>query len=90
MQKESSNNNILYEVIYVRLFLIIALVFYHAFAVFSGAWAPIADYPNIPVYSIIDKLSYACLLETFVFISGYILGYQVSKKGDEYIQTKQF
>lgn len=90
MQKESSNNNILYEVIYVRLFLIIALVFYHAFAVFSGAWAPIAGYPNIPVYSIIDKLSYACLLETFVFISGYILGYQVSKKGDEYIQTKQF
>lgn len=90
MQINSSNNNILYEVIYVRLFLIIALVFYHAFAVFSGAWAPIAGYPNIPVYSIIDKLSYACLLETFVFISGYILGYQVSKKGDEYIQTKQF
>lgn len=90
MQKESSNNNILYEVIYVRLFLIIALVFYHAFAVFSGAWAPIAGYSNIPVYSIMDKLSYACLLETFVFISGYILGYQVSKKGAEHIRTKQF
>lgn len=33
-----------------------------------------------------DELSYACLLETFVFISGYILGFQVNKKGDGYIR----
>jgi len=71
----------LYEVIPIRLFLIVMLVFYHAFCIFSGAWAPIESYPEIPIYSILDKLSYACLLETFVFISGYILGYQVKKKG---------
>lgn len=86
----NSFNNTLYEVIYVRLFLITTLVFYHAFAIFSGAWEPISGYPKIQVYSIMDKLSYACLLETFVFISGYILGYQVSKKGEEYIKTKGF
>lgn len=85
-----SFKNTLYEVIYIRLFLIITLVFYHAFAIFSGAWEPIAGYPNIQLYSIMDKLSCACLLETFVFISGYILGYQVSKKGEEFIQTKEF
>lgn len=71
----------LYEVIPIRLFLIVLLVFYHAFCIFSGAWSPILGYPEIPLYSILDKLSYACLLETFVFISGYILGYQVKKKG---------
>lgn len=86
----NSFNNTLYEVIYVRLLLITTLVFYHAFAIFSGAWEPISGYPKIQVYSIMDKLSYACLLETFVFISGYILGYQVSKKGEEYIKTKGF
>ena len=59
------------------------LVFYHAFAVFSGGWAPIEDYPEISVYDLLDKLSYACLLETFVFISGYIFGYQVRQKGTE-------
>ena len=75
------DGKILYEVIPLRLFLIVTLVFYHAFAVFSGAWTPIAGYPDIPIYGIIDKLSVASLLETFVFISGYILGYQVSRKG---------
>lgn len=81
MKNKQRNNNILYEVIPIRLFLIVTLVFYHAFAVFSGVWTPIAGYPDIPIYSMMDKLSYACLLETFVFISGYILGYQVSRKG---------
>ena len=71
----------------IRLVLIVLLVFYHAFAIFSGVWSPIAGYPEIPLYDIMDKLSYACLLETFVFISGYILGFQVSKKGDGYIHN---
>ena len=71
----------LYEVIPIRLFLIVTLVFYHAFCIFSGAWKSIGGYPEIPIYSILDKLSYACLLETFVFISGYIFGFQVRKKG---------
>ena len=87
MKNKSRNNNILYEVVPIRLVLIVLLVFYHAFAIFSGIWSPIAGYPEIPLYDIIDKLSYTCLLETFVFISGYILGFQVSKKGDGYIHN---
>ena len=87
MKNKSRNNNILYEVVPIRLVMIVLLVFYHAFAIFSGAWSPIAGYPEIPLYDILDKLSYTCLLETFVFISGYILGFQVSKKGDGYIHN---
>ena len=78
----------LYEVLPIRLFLIFTLVFYHAFAIFSGAWNSIPNYPNIPIYSILDKLSYACLLETFVFISGYVFGYQVRKKGESTLNAR--
>ena len=78
-----NDNRILYEVIPIRLFLVVLLVFYHAFAIFSDAWAPIENYPIIPFYSFLDKLSYSFLLETFVFVSGYVLGYQVKNKGEQ-------
>ena len=81
------NKAVLFEVIPVRIFLIIMLVFYHAFAIFSGAWAPITNYPLIPAYDIIDKLSCAALLETFVFISGSILGFQLRTKGKDKVLT---
>lgn len=61
------NKAVLFEVIPVRIFLIVTLVFYHAFAVFSGAWAPITNYPLVPAYDIMDKLSYAALFGSFVF-----------------------
>ena len=81
------NKAVLFEVIPVRIFLIVMLVFYHAFAIFSGAWAPITNYPLIPAYDIMDKLSYAALLETFVFISGSILGFQLRTKGEDKVLT---
>ena len=81
------NKTVLFEVIPVRIFLIVMLVFYHAFAIFSGAWAPITNYPLIPAYDIMDKLSYAALLETFVFISGSILGFQLRTKGKDIVLT---
>lgn len=79
----------LYEVVPIRLFLIVMLVFYHAFAIFTGAWKPIAEYPEIPGYALLGNLSYACLLETFVFISGYVFGYQVRIKGDTALSAKK-
>lgn len=78
----------LYEVIPIRLFLIVTLVFYHAFCIYSGDWPPIEGYPEIPLYSMLAHLSYACLLETFVFISSYILGYQVKMKGAKALSVK--
>lgn len=79
---------LLTNVVIIRLILIILLVFYHAFAIFSGAWAPIDGYPDLHIYWWMDKLSYAFLLEMFVFISGYVFGYQVKTKGEAKLRAK--
>lgn len=80
--------SILTNVALIRPILLVLLVFYHAFAIYSGAWAPIQAYPKVPVYWWLDKLSYAFMLETFVFISGYVFGFQVRTKGEEKLKAK--
>lgn len=72
----------------IRPILIVLLVFYHAFAPFSGAWEPIEGYPIIKTYWWLDKLSYAFMLEMFVFVSGYVFGYQVRIKGESKLEAK--
>lgn len=79
---------LLYEVSLLRPILLVLLVFYHAFAIYSGAWDPIEGYPEVPVYWWLNKLSYAFMLETFVFISGYVFGFQVRTKGDEKLNAR--
>lgn len=76
------------EVAIIRPILIFLLVFYHAFAIYSGAWAPIKGYPDVPVYWWLDKLSYVFMLEMFVFISGYVFGFQIRTKGNEKLKAK--
>ena len=84
----TAKKNILSNVVVIRNILIILLVFYHAFAIYSGAWAPIQGFPEVPVYWWLDKLSYAFMLELFVFVSGYVFGYQVRVKGESKLQAK--
>lgn len=79
---------ILSNVSLLRPILLVLLVFYHAFAIYSGAWDPIKGYPEVPGYWWLDKLSYAFMLETFVFISGYVFGFQVRTKGEEKLKAK--
>lgn len=79
---------ILSNVSIIRPVLLVLLVFYHAFAIYSGAWAPIEGYLEVPVYWWLDKLSYAFMLEMFVFISGYVFGFQVRTKGEEKLKAK--
>ena len=69
------------DVVVLRLSLIVLLVLYHSFCIFSGAWEVPKDYPLIPIYWWIAKTSYSFMLETFVFISGYLFGFQVQKNG---------
>lgn len=69
------------DVVVLRLSLIVLLVLYHSFCIFSGAWEVPKDYPLIPIYWWIAKTSYMFMLETFVFISGYLFGFQVQKNG---------
>lgn len=79
---------LLANVVIIRPILIVLLVFYHAFAPFSGAWEPIGGYPMIRTYWWLDKLSYAFMLEMFVFVSGYVFGYQVRTKGESKLEAK--
>lgn len=78
----------LMDVAIIRPILIVQLVFYHAFAPYSGAWASIIGFPKVSVYWWLDKLSYAYMLEMFVLISGYVFGFQIRTKGVNTIQTK--
>ncbi len=84
----NASKPILSNVSIIRPILLVLLVFYHAFAIYSGAWAPIEGYPEVPAYWWLDKLSYAFMLEMFVFISGYVFGFQVRTKGEEKLKAK--
>ena len=84
----ASQNILIPEVVIIRPILIVLLVFYHAFAIYGGAWAPIEGFPEVPAYWWLDKLSYAFMLEMFVFVSGFVLGYQVRTKGEVKLQAK--
>lgn len=81
-QRRLTNVNI------IRPVLIVLVVFYHAFAIFGGGWSSIDGFPEVKVYWWLDKLSYASLLESFVFISGYVFGYQVRTKGEMLLEGK--
>lgn len=80
---------LLEEICLIRLILIVLLVLYHAFAPWCGAWHPIDGMVDDTTYWWIGKISYLFMLETFVFISGYIYGHQVSKKGEQIVTLRQ-
>lgn len=84
----TTKSNLLSDVVVIRNILIVLLVFYHAFAIYSGAWAPLEGFLEIKAYWWLDKLSYAFMLELFVLISGYVFGYQVRVKGEKKLQAK--
>ena len=80
MSENYNNKPLLTNIAIIRPILIVLLVFYHAFAIYSGAWEPIEGFPEISLYWWLDKLSYSFMLEMFVFVSGYVFGYQVRKR----------
>jgi len=75
----------LVEVTFVRLVLIFLLVFYHSFAMYSGAWVREITPPNILLYDWMDRLSFSFMLESFVFISGYVYGYQSANNSSTHL-----
>lgn len=66
------------EISLLRPLLIVVLVFYHAFAIYGYRW----PWPGlmrgnvVELYGWLDDFSYACMLEAFVFISGYVWAFQ--------------
>lgn len=75
-----SNRKILQDVVFIRLILILLLVLYHSFAMYCEAWPMPNGIHCDKAYWWIGAFSYSFLLETFVFISGYVFGYQVREK----------
>lgn len=39
---------LLFNALVIRPILLVLLVFYHVFAIFSGAWAPIKEFLDVP------------------------------------------
>lgn len=74
----------LHEIDILRPLTIVLLVVMHAFTMYAGNW----DYPegihDVRAYFWVQKISFSCMLEMFVFISGYILGYQVYSRHKHY------
>lgn len=64
---------------FFRVFLILLMVAYHAFAPFCGAWHEVLGTEHsCHLLFIVDRYFYFGMLESFVFISGYL--YQAGQK----------
>lgn len=73
--------NILHEVMIMRPIVIFLLVFMHSFTMFTGgAWKLPEGIHNVVAYDWLTKLTFSFLLETFIFISGYLLRSQFERR----------
>lgn len=69
------------DVVVIRLALIILLVLYHSFCIYTGAWkVPYDSFHKIVGYDWIGMLSHQFRLQGMVFISGLLFGYNMTKK----------
>lgn len=83
-----NKKQLLNEVCLIRLFLIVLLVLYHSFAPYCDSWKPLSNQYGSDLYWWIGKTAYSFMLEAFVFVSGYVYGYQISLKGKQAISFK--
>lgn len=69
----------LQEVYSLRFLLVLLLVTMHSFNMFTGSpsWPLPEGIQPIGAYGWISKTAYSFMLETFVFISGYLFSYQL-------------
>lgn len=68
------------EVSLLHSVLAILIVFMHSFTCYNGGWPEPSGYAYVPIYKWLARFSYASTLETFVFISGYLLSFQLIQK----------
>lgn len=76
MQKNSR----LYNIDLLRLFALLLLIVDHSFASFSGFWQKMPGQIDSPLYSAISLFSWSFMLQLWVFISGYLFSYSISRK----------
>lgn len=71
------------DVVAIRLSLIFLLIVYHALSIFTGAWdSPYSIDIQIPVYEWVGMSIHSFQLETMVFISGLLLGFNAMRNND--------
>lgn len=85
---DSNKSTRIVEADIIRIILILMLVLYHAFAPWSGAWIPIDEDSDNSFYWWIAKFSYSFFLESFVFLSGYLMGHHVTIRGRELLSFR--
>ena len=71
------------DICVIRIILILLLILYHSLCPYTSAFWDNPQGYDIPLYYWIGRLSYSCMLETFVLISGVILGFQTKRNGRE-------
>lgn len=74
----------LLEVSFLRPILALMVIIFHAFIIYGGGWTQPEGYIDIPIYGSLAGFIYNGMLETFVFISGYVYFYCVTTKKHQY------
>lgn len=68
------------EIVLLRPFAILLVVFYHSFAIYDGKWTlPNGVDPSV-AYDWIADVAYSFMLPLFVLISGYLFSYQLFER----------
>ena len=75
---------LLAEVTILRPVAILLLVVMHSFTVYNGSWRPFEGFESVEAYKWITRVTFSFMLELFVFISGYVLAFQIIEKGRNY------
>lgn len=76
-----SEKGLLKDVVIIRPLAIFLLVVWHSFIIYAGGgWSEPESFLPINSYWWIGKVSYACMLELFVFISGYVFAHTLQKR----------
>lgn len=65
------------EINLLRPIVIILLIIVHSFTMYAGGWNKPEGIHDVRAYFWISKLSFSCMLEAFVFISGYLFAFQI-------------
>ena len=69
--------NRLFEIDLLRVVCVFLLVAYHSFAIYTGSWTEPNGLEQVNAYYWVGKFCYSFMLPMWVFISGYLWGYQV-------------
>lgn len=77
MVSQKQSKRVLTEVVLIRPFIILCLVFYHCFAIYAGSWDKIPSIGEVDPYYWIVKFISGFQLEGITLVSGYVYAFQI-------------